>query len=217
MFANQYGHFSDNGKEYIITNPRTPKPWINVISNGDYSFMVSQTGGGCSWRGNSGQNRLTRLYQDLIKDNFGKYFYLRNIKTGNFWSLTYQPVQKAYQQFEVTHGIGYSIFKYQVEDVHSEMKMFVVPGKPLEIIDITITNRSNETKQLDLTSYFEWEAGIHPDEHREFHKLFMDTAFDTKLNAIKLKKYMWGFGDKNGLQNNVDWDFIGFHATGKII
>ncbi len=213
MFANKYGHFSENGKEYIITNPRTPKPWINVISNGDYSFMVSQTGGGCSWRGNSGQNRLTRLYQDLIKDNFGKYFYLRNTKTGNFWSLSYQPVQKPYQKFEVTHGVGYSIFKYQVEEIYSEMKMFVVPNKPLEIIEIKLTNFSNETKHLDLTSYFEWEAGIHPDEHREFHKLFMDTEFDAKLNAIKLKKYMWGFGDKNGLQNNADWDFIGFHAV----
>jgi cellobiose phosphorylase len=65
---------------------------------------------------------------------------------------------------------------------------------------------------LDLTSYFEWEASIHPDEHREFNKLFMDTSFDDELGAIKLKKYHWGFPDKDGLSNNVDWDFIGFHA-----
>ncbi|MDD3123488.1 MAG: hypothetical protein PHC62_08275, partial [Candidatus Izemoplasmatales bacterium] len=194
-------------------NPRTPKPWINVISNSDYSLMVSQTGGGCSWRGNSGQNRLTRLYQDIIKDNFGKYFYLRNVDSGNFWSITYQPVQKEYQKFEVRHGIGYSTFLYQVEDVLSEMKMFVVPDKPLEIIDITVTNHSNIVKKLDLTSYFEWEAGIHPDEHREFHKLFMDTEYDPVLKAIKLRKYNWGFGDKQGLGNNSDWDFVGFHAV----
>ncbi|MBU1145569.1 MAG: glycosyl transferase family 36 [Firmicutes bacterium] len=213
MYANKYGHFSNNGLEYIITDPKTPKPWINVISNSDYSFMVSQTGGGCSWRGNAGQNRLTRLYQDIIKDNYGKYLYLRNIDTGNFWSLTFQPVQKEYQHFEVRHGIGYSIFKYQVEDVVSEMKMFVVPGKPLEIIEIKIKNKSNKIKRLDITSYFEWEAGIHPDEHREFHKLFMDTSYDESLKAIKLKKYNWGFGDKDGLANNVDWDFVGFHAV----
>lgn len=213
MFANQYGYFSENGKEYIITNPKTPKPWINVVSNGDYSFMVSQTGGGCSWRGNSGQNRLTRLYQDLIKDSFGKYFYLRDLDNHDFWSLTYQPVKKPYQRCEIVHGIGYSIFKYEYEDVYSELKMFVVPNQPLEIMEVTITNNSLKTKHLDLTSYFEWEAGIHPDEHREFHKLFMDTAYDPSLRAIKLKKYMWGFGDKQGLQNNTDWDFIGFHAV----
>lgn len=213
MLANQYGHFSENGKEYIITNPRTPKPWINVVSNGDYSFMVSQTGGGCSWRGNSGQNRLTRLYQDLIKDNFGKYFYLRNLDTMDFWSLSYQPVQHVYDLYEVVHGIGYSVFKYQVDHIYSEMKMFVVPHQPIEIFEIKITNKSDQSKRLDLTSYFEWEAGIHPDEHREFHKLFMDTDYNQSLKAIKLKKYMWGFGDKEGLQNNVDWDFIGFHAV----
>lgn len=217
MYKNKYGYFSEDGMEYVITDPKTPKPWINVVSNGDYSFMVSQAGGGCSWRGNSGQNRLTRLYQDIIKDNFGKYFYLRDLSTGDFWSLTYQPVQKEYQKFEVRHGIGYSIFTYQVHDVLSRMKMFVVPGQPIEIIEITIENLSNQDKLLDLTSYFEWEAGIHPDEHREFHKLFMDTSFDPKLKAIKLRKYYWGFGDINGLGNNSDWDFEGFHAISESV
>ncbi|XMB72296.1 glycosyl transferase family 36 [Mycoplasmatota bacterium WC30] len=212
MLKNKYGYFSENKKEYVITDPRTPKPWINVISNSDYSLMVSQTGGGCSWRGNAGQNRLTRLYQDIIKDNYGKYFYLRDLDTKDIWSTTYQPMQTKYQEYEVRHGIGYSIFKYKVNDVLSEMKIFVVPDQPLEIIEIQITNQSKKTKKLDLTSYFEWEAGIHPDEHREFHKLFMETAYEKNLKAIKLWKYNWGFGDKNGLQNNADWDFVGFHA-----
>lgn len=212
MLKNKYGYFTEDMKEYVITNPRTPKPWINVISNSDYSLMISQTGGGCSWRSNAGQNRLTRLYQDIIKDNFGKYFYLRDLNDKKLWSLTYQPMQVEYQDFEVRHGIGYSIFKYQVNDVLSEMKVFVVPDKPLEIIEIKVKNLSSKEKNLDLTSYFEWEAGIHPDEHREFHKLFMETSYEEDLKAIKLKKYMWGFGDKNGLHNNVDWDFIGFHS-----
>ncbi|MGD9909784.1 MAG: glycosyl transferase family 36 [Candidatus Izemoplasmatales bacterium] len=212
MYKNKYGYFSEDGKEYIITNPRTPKPWINVVSNGDYAFMVSQTGGGCSWRGNSGQNRLTRLYQDIIKDNYGKYFYLRDLDTLDFWSLTYQPVQKPYEEFEVRHGVGYSNFTYQVNQVHSLMRMYVVPNQPLEIIEITLTNKGSKPKRLDLTSYFEWEAGIHPDEHREFHKLFTETFYDEKLKAIKVRKYNWGFGDKEGLQNNCDWDFEGFHA-----
>ncbi len=213
MFANKYGHFSADGKEYVITNPRTPRPWVNVVSNGDYGFVVSQTGGGFSWRGNAEQNRLTRLYQDLIKDNYGKYFYLRDRRTGRYWSLSWMPTQTPYEAFAVRQGVGYSVFEYQVEQVHTTMKMFVVPHQPLEIIEIAVLNKSAETKDLDLTSYFEWEAAIHPDAHREFHKLFMDTSFDPKLNALKLLKYMWGFGDKKGLHNNVDWDYTGFHAV----
>lgn len=213
MFANQYGYFSPNGKEYIITNPKTPKPWINVISNGDYSFMVSQTGGGCSWRGNAGQNRITRLYQDLVKDSFGKYFYAKDHESGRFWSLTYNPVQQPTQFFEVRHGIGYSIFQMQVEEIFSKLVMFVVVGKPLEIMEVTLENRGQTPRTIDLSSYFEWEAAIHPDEHREFHKLFMDTSYDSEHKAILLKKYMWGFGDKQGLHNNVDWDYVAFHAV----
>ncbi len=213
MFANKYGYFSDSGKEYIITDPRTPKPWVNVISNGDYSLMISQTGGGCSWRGNAGQNRLTRLYQDLVKDNWGKYFYLRNRDTGKYWSLSFLPTKTPYESFSVRHGIGYSVFEYQVDGVMSTMRIFVVPDHPLELIEVTIKNNSPSTKNLDLTSYFEWEAAIHPDEHREFHKLFMETSYSGKNKAIKLLKYMWGFNDKLGLHNNVDWDFEAFHAV----
>ncbi|MDP2424796.1 MAG: glycosyl transferase family 36 [bacterium] len=213
LYANQYGHFSDDGKEYIITNPFTPKPWINVISNGEYSLMVSQTGGGCSWRGNAAQNRLTRLYQDLVKDSFGKYFYLRDLSTNSFWSLTFNPVQRPYDFFEVRHGTGYSVLTMEVEKIRSEMVMFVSVKDPIELIQVTLKNQSNQARHLDITSYFEWEAGIHPDEHREFHKLFMDTTYDATKKAIFLKKYMWGFGDKQGLHNNVDWDFVGFHAV----
>lgn len=68
-FPSRYGYFSENGREYVITTPLTPRPWVNVISNGDYGLMVSQTGSGYSWRGNAGQNRITRAFQDLIRDN----------------------------------------------------------------------------------------------------------------------------------------------------
>jgi cellobiose phosphorylase len=217
MLENKYGYFSDNGQTYVIKTPLTPRPWINVISNGDYSLMISQTGGGCSWRGNAAQNRITRLYQDIIKDNWGKYFYLRNLDNNDFWSLTYMPVKASYEDFEVRHGIGYSVFKYKHQGISTVMKVFVVPNQPIEIIDITIINESKEVKRLDLTSYFEWEAGIHPDEHREFNKLFMDTMYDEARKAIKLRKYHWGFPDKDGLSNNVDWDFIGFHACSEPI
>ena len=69
-FKTDYGYFSEDGKEYVITRPDTPKPWINVICNGNYGFVVSQTGSGFSWRGNSNLFRLTRWNQDLVTDEF---------------------------------------------------------------------------------------------------------------------------------------------------
>ena len=78
LFATEFGHFSADGREFIVTTPRTPRPWVNVISNGDAGFILSQTGGGYSWRGNGQLNRLTRWEQDIIKDDWGKYLYIRD-------------------------------------------------------------------------------------------------------------------------------------------
>lgn len=72
--ANKYGYFSEDGREFIITNPLTPRPWVNVISNSDFGLVVSQAGGGFSWRNHVNMNRLTRWYQDLIKDDWGNGF-----------------------------------------------------------------------------------------------------------------------------------------------
>ena len=118
QFANRYGHFSEDGREYVITTPHTPRPWSNVISNGDYALLVSQTGSGYSWRGNAGQNRITRSFQDLVRDNWGKYFYIRDLERNVFWSAAYKPVMHPYQSFEVVHGLGYSRFRQQIEDIN---------------------------------------------------------------------------------------------------
>ncbi|CCQ97006.1 putative phosphorylase [[Clostridium] ultunense Esp] len=212
-FENKYGYFTAGGKEYVITNPRTPKPWINVISNGDYSIMVSQTGGGYSWRGNAGQNRITRAFQDLVKDPWGKYLYIRDLDSGKFWSATWKPVMAEYTRYEVHHGIGYSLFLHETENIESALRVFVVPDQPVEVMDLTLANRDHVVRHLDVTSYFEWALGFAPDEHREFHKIFIDSVFDEEVNGFLVKKYLWGFPDEKGRANNVDWEYIAFHGV----
>ena len=212
-FASQYGHFTDDGREYIITTPFTPRPWGNIISNGDYSLMVSQNGSGYSWRGNAGQNRITRSFQDLIKDNWGKYLYIRDLKRGTFWSATFKPVMRDYDRFEVAHGPGYSRFTQQIEDIESVLTVFVAADAPVEVIQITLTNRSAEARELDVTSYAEWGLGFAPDEHREFHKLFIETSADEAAQAVFARKCLWGFPDDKGRHNNVDWPYTAFMAA----
>jgi len=212
-FVNPYGYFSEDGREYVITNPLTPKPWGNVISNGDYGMLVSQTGSGFSWRGNAGQNRLTRSFQDLVKDNWGKYFYIRDLERNVYWSATYKPVMHPYQAFKVIHGIGYSKFFQTIEDIESELTNFVSAGDPVEIFELKLTNHSPETRKLDVTSYVEWLLGFAPDEHREFHKLFIDTSANVGASTLYARKYLWGFADDKGRYNNIDWPYTAFLAV----
>jgi cellobiose phosphorylase len=212
-FESAYGYFSEDGKEYVITTPLTPRPWGNIISNGDYGMMISQNGSGYSWIGNAGQNRITRSFQDLVKDNWGKYFYIRDLKRNVYWSATYKPVMRPYQAFSVVHGIGYSKFCQQVEDINSELTVFVAAHDPVEIFQIMLTNGSAETRELDLTSYAEWLLGFAPDEHREFHKLFIETAADPAHRAVTARKCLWGFADEKGRHNNVDWPYTAFMAV----
>jgi cellobiose phosphorylase len=212
-FESRYGYFAEDGREYVITTPFTPRPWGNVISNGDYSLMVSQTGSGYSWRGNAGQNRITRSFQDLIKDNWGKYLYIRDLKRNTYWSATYKPVMRPYERFEVVHGVGYSRFIQQIEDIESALTIFVAADAPLEILQLTLTNHSAERRELDITSYAEWLLGFSPDEHREFHKLFIETSADVNGQAVFARKCLWGFPDDKGRHNNVDWPYTAFMAV----
>ncbi len=213
LFPSAYGYFSPNGREYIITTPFTPRPWSNVISNGDYGLIISQTGSGYSWRGNAGQNRLTRAFQDLIRDNWGKYLYIRDRDRRIYWSATYKPVMRPFQHYEVAHGLGYSRFRHRVEDIESLLTVFVAVDAPLEIWLLELTNHSATPRHLDITSYAEWLLGFAPDEHREFHKLFIETWADPAQQAVFARKYLWGFPDELGRHNNIDWPYTAFMAV----
>ena len=212
-FENPYGYFTEDGREYIISTPFTPRPWGNVISNGDYSMMVSQVGSGYSWRGNAGQNRITRSFQDLVRDNWGKYLYIRDLKRQTTWSAAYKPVMHPYQHYQVIHGLGYSRFIQQIEDIESVLTVFVAADAPLEVFQLALTNHSDETRELDVTSYVEWLLGFAPDEHREFHKLFIETSANVNEQAVFARKCLWGFPDEHGRHNNVDWPYTAFMAV----
>lgn len=212
-FESSYGYFAEDGREYVIRTPFTPRPWSNIISNGDYSLVISQNGSGYSWRSNAGQNRITRSFQDLIRDNWGKYIYLRDLTTGAFWSATYKPVMAHPDSFQVVHGIGYSRFTQRLHDIESVLTVFVAPNDPVEIFQLSLTNLANQHRWLDITSYLEWSLGFAPDEHREFHKLFIETRADLATSAVFARKHLWGFADEHGRHNNVSWPYTAFHAV----
>ena len=110
-------------------------------------------------------------------------------------------------------ALGYSRFIQQIEDIESVLTVFVAADAPLEVFQLTLTNHSGETRELDVTSYAEWLLGFAPDEHREFHKLFIETSADEDGQAVFARKCLWGFPDDKGRHNNVDWPYTAFMAV----
>lgn len=212
-FRTKYGYFSDDGMEYIITRPDTPRPWVNVICPGDYGLVVSQTGGGYSWRTHASLNRITRWEQDIIKDDWGKYIYLRDDDNYDFWSLTWKPVSQNLKNYEVRHGIGYSKFIAKNAGIKSQLTIFVPKDHPVEIWRVELTNETEMERNLSLFTYLEWGLGTAPDWHREFHKTFIETEFDENLNTVLAQKRLWDLINEKGQHWNRDWEYTAFHSV----
>ncbi|MFA5094312.1 MAG: glycosyl transferase family 36 [Candidatus Omnitrophota bacterium] len=183
-FQTEYGYFTDDGKEYVITRPDTPRPWVNVISNGSYAFTVSQTGSGFSWWENSNLARITRWEQDLVRDEWGKYIYVKDRDTGEHWSLGWKPVCPDFDRYECRHGLGYTKLLSVYRGIDACVTMFVPRGEQAELWKVTLKNESGAAKSLSLFTYFEWLLGNKDDNHREFHRTFIGTEYDKDTHAL---------------------------------
>lgn len=213
LFATEYGYFADSGDEHIITRHDTPMPWVNVISNGDYGMVVSQLGSGYSWRTHAGMNRLTRWEQDLVRDRWGKYLYLRDAETGEFWSPTWHPCPDKLTAYRVRHGWGYSVFEGEYGHVASELTQFVPMGDPCEVWLLRLHNKGTTPRRLQIFSYLEWLLGTAPDWHREFRRLFIETRYAPAHGALLATSVMWDIPGRGNTHWNSDWDYVAFHSA----
>lgn len=183
-FESKFGYFTEDGTEYVITRPDPPRPWVNVISNGDYGLIESQTGSGFSWRENAQLSRITRWEQDLIRDNWGKYLYIRDRDSGEFWSGAWKPCTPKFDFFEVRHGLGYSVLTSSYKKIRTEKTVFCDTKEPVEVWRVKLTNEDSKPRRLSVFSYFEWTLGNSNDTHREFHKTFIETRIDQTNHAL---------------------------------
>lgn len=216
-FKTKYGFFNDDGSEYIITTPKTPKPWVNVISNGTYGLVISQTGGGFSWDTHSEFNRITRWHQDLIQDNWGKYFYIKNNDTGEFWSPTWLPARTELDEYQCKHGLGYTTFTSMYKQIKIELTCFIPFEDNLEIWYFKITNSSTKILNLSIFTYLEWVLGSSNDYHREFHKQFLETRYSSEVNGLISSKRIWDIplGDRGHW--NIEYEYLGFISSNRKI
>lgn len=191
MLSNKYGRFINDGGAYEIRDPRTPSPWTNVVSNGRYGFVVSQNGGGFSWLDHCQLNVITRWNMDLIRDDSGRFLYLRDLDDEVTWSLSPQPCGTAYDAYRCVHQPGMTTFETERSGIRASWSMAVTPEDTAEVWTVTLTNDSDRTRRLRLGSYFEWCCGVAPDVKREFHRLFFTTRHDTERSAIIATKNLW--------------------------
>ena len=151
----QYGHFDDAHREYVITNPKTPFPWINYLGNEDFFGLISNTAGGYTFYKDAKFRRITRYrYNCVPMDNGGRYFYLKDGDT--VWNPGWKPCKTPLDYYECRHGLNYTRIVGEKAGVRASVLHFVPRGVKAEIQRMTITNLSADKKQLKLFSYTEW-------------------------------------------------------------
>ena len=153
--ATQYGHFDDTKREYVITDPRTPFPWINYLGNEDFFGLISNTGGGYNFYKDAKFRRITRYrYNSVPMDSVGRYFYI--VDSSLIWNPGWKPCKTPLDSYECRHGLNYTRITGVKNQVRASVLHFVPLGVKAEIQRLTLTNESNETKHLKLFSYAEW-------------------------------------------------------------
>ncbi len=156
----KFGHFDDANKEYVITTPKTPLPWINYLGSNSFFSLISNTAGGYSFYKDAKLLRLTRYrYNNIPNDEGGRYYY---IKEGNdVWAPGWQPVRADLDSYECRHGMGYTRITGCKNDLEAQLLAFVPVNDTCEINRITLTNKGSADKEFKLFSYVEfctWNA-----------------------------------------------------------
>jgi cellobiose phosphorylase len=152
---NPYGHFDDESREYVITRPDTPLPWINYLGCEDFFGIISNTGGGYSFYRDARLRRLTRYrYNNVPLDSNGRYLYLRD---GNdIWSPTWKPIRATLDRYECRHGLGYTQIIGEWNGIAVTTRHFVPLGRTCEVWDVRVRNASAHSKRVQLWGFIEW-------------------------------------------------------------
>ena len=151
----KFGYFDDANKEYVITSPRTPYPWINYLGTQDFFSLISNTAGGYSFYKDARLRRITRYrYNNVPIDMGGRYFYIN--ENGTIWNPGWSPVKTELDEYECRHGMGYTVITGKKNNLKAEVTFFVPQNYAGEVQQVVLTNESSEEKTFSFFSFEEW-------------------------------------------------------------
>lgn len=175
-FFNGLGGFDTEKDEYHIIlkeGKNTPAPWINVISNGEFGFHISESGSSYTWYKNSRENKITPWSNDPITDPLTEALYLRDDVTGKLWGITPKP-QRDEGEYLIEHGYGYSSFKHSAQGIVGEMTVFTPMDESAKLCLIKLRNISKQERSLSLTYYAQLVLGVIPQQTAQYISTYLD-------------------------------------------
>ncbi len=181
-FYNGFGGFTPDGREYVVTTDRrirTPAPWVNVIANPSFGTVVTESGGGYTWRENAHEYRLTPWANDPVSDATGEAIYVRDEETGLFWSPTPLPARSK-NAYVTRHGFGYTVFEHEYLGIITELWIYVSMDAAIKFSALKIRNASGRPRRLSTTAYAEWVLG----ELRRNTLMHIRTEVDLRTGAL---------------------------------
>ena len=167
----KFGYFDDANKEYVITSPRTPYPWINYLGTQDFFSLISNTAGGYSFYKDARLRRITRYrYNNVPIDMGGRYFYIN--ENGTIWNPGWSPVKTELDEYECRHGMGYTVITGKKNNLKAEVTFFVPQNYAGEVQQVVLTNESSEEKTFSFFSFEEWCLWDAQDDCTNFQRNF---------------------------------------------
>ena len=179
----KFGHFDDDAREYVITTPRTPLPWINYLGSEAFFSLVSHTAGGYSFYKDAKLRRITRYrYNNVPADSNGRYYYIKEGST--IWNPGWQPTQTELDFYECRHGLGYSIITGKKNRLAARLELFVPVGDNCELDRLVLTNESDTPKSFTVFSYVEFCLWNAVDDSTNFQRNFSTGEVEVEGSTI---------------------------------
>ncbi|MFP4604022.1 MAG: GH36-type glycosyl hydrolase domain-containing protein [Bacteroidales bacterium] len=213
MLNNKYGYLSEDNREFIITNPKTPRPWFNYIWNEQYQGLVSHGGGGFSYLTSPRDNRISRMrYNCLPWDRPGRYIFLKDAEDNDYWSLSWAPtIQKKYEIYEGRIGQGYTTIVTKYKGIRAELTYFVPRDNNCEIWKVKLYNESGRKRKLEIYAFQELMMGnaLNDIINQPNDKHFTETHFDEKHQTLIATRRYWVLNTKSATveQPNFSWNY----------
>ena len=215
----KFGYFDDKNREYVITSPKTPYPWINYLGTQGFFSLISNTAGGYCFYKDARLRRITRYrYNNVPVDMGGRYFYIND--GGHVWNPGWSPVKTTLDSYECRHGMGYTIIKGSSNGVTATVTFFVPQNFNGEIQKVTIKNDSDKEKNLKLFSFLEWCLWDANDDTTNFQRNFntgeveIDGSVIYHKTEYKERRDHYAFYSVNADINGYDTDresFLGLY------